>query len=62
LEFVSFLLELGEDAIEVMPVETNARGFAGELESFEESGERTGDAVEERGRFGGMVGGSRGSG
>lgn len=62
MEFVSFFLEFGEDAIEVVPVEADARGFAGELKGFQESGERAGDAIEEGGRLGGIVGRGKGSG
>ena len=52
-EFTGFFEKLGENAVEVVPVEADAGGFAGKLEGLEESGEGAGDAIEEG--FVGMV-------
>ena len=43
---MSFFLEFGKDAVEVVPVEADAGCFAGELEGFEESWHGAGNAVE----------------
>ena len=47
MEFAGFFLEFGEDAVEVVPVEADAGGFAGELEGLEKSGEGARDAVQD---------------
>lgn len=49
-EFADFFVEFGEDAVEVVPIEADAGGFARELEGLEKSGKSARDAVEERGR------------
>jgi len=46
-EFGGFFEEFVEDAFDVWPVEADAGGFAGKLESFEESGDGMGDAIEQ---------------
>ncbi len=48
-EFVGFFAEFVEDAVDVFPVEADAGGFAGELETLEEGGKGGDYAVEEGG-------------
>jgi hypothetical protein len=58
-EFVGLFVEFVEDAVSGVPVEADTGGFAGELKSFEERGQRAGDAVEKRLGLGGLPAGSR---
>jgi len=59
-EFAGFFLKLVEDAFDVVLVEADAGGFAGELEALKESRKGFGDAIEIRGRrFGGKRRGAR---
>ena len=47
LELLGFFGELGEDSVNVGPVEADARGLASELNRFEEGREGAGHAVED---------------
>ena len=44
-EFVGFFGEFIKDAVDVVPIEADARGFTGELVAFEQSGQAAGNAV-----------------
>ena len=47
LEFVEFLADFVEDAIDIGPIESGGGGFGGDLGGFGEGGLGAGDAVEE---------------
>ncbi len=46
-EFGGFFSEFVEDAVDVVPIETDARGLAGELKTFEKRGKSPRDSVED---------------
>lgn len=47
-EFGGFFAEFVEDAFDVVPVEADAGGFAGELEGLEKGGDGMGNPIEKR--------------
>lgn len=61
LKFAGFFGEFHENAVNVVPVEADAGGLAGQLQGFEEGGEGAGNAVEDgfRSRGGGNGGRER---
>jgi len=50
LEFVSLFGELGKDAVDVGPIESDAGSFARELEGFQECGESARNTIQDGGR------------
>src|SRR5208283_6224935 len=58
-KFAGFFGEFVEDAVDVVPIEADARGFARELQAFEKRGKSARNAVEDRDglRFGARLAG-----
>ena len=56
-DFGHFFAQFFKDAVGILPVESRARGFAGELQSFEHGGQSARNAIEQRGcAFSGVFG------